>query len=175
MLEKLLGQKGLVANVSRTSRAHVEAVDFEFNPVEARPKQLQENQFFIPLSRRQFKTWKEIKKKAKGEATATFSVYKEHRRIQWLFFYPFGVREAEEQNAFGDKPRMGIGSIVHHHITEFLARNYPNHIIRHLGVVHPGRKRHLEAMGITQLTPYPIEAYRDIVRRFMARKFAMRF
>lgn len=89
--------------------------------------------------------------------------------IQWAKFYPFGTRETPALRG------TRIGELVHHAIVEHLADNYPNHTIYHSEAIEHARRKQLEGMKISPGQDYQIEAYRQLVRRHMEKRFRMRF
>ncbi|MDP3742313.1 MAG: hypothetical protein Q8R15_03295 [Candidatus Micrarchaeota archaeon] len=93
------------------------------------------------------------------------------KSIQWIRFYPFGHRETPALRG------TRIGELVHHAIVEHLADNYPNRTIRHSeseAILHARRKQ-LEKMKIDPDKVYKIEAYRQLVRTHMEKRFGMKF
>lgn len=89
--------------------------------------------------------------------------------IQWIKFYPFGNKDTP--------PIRGtrVGELVHHAIVEHLADNYPGRTIYHSEEIKHARKKQLEGMKISPGQDYQIEAYRQLVRRHMEKRFGMKF
>ncbi|MFH0713979.1 MAG: hypothetical protein V1722_04850 [Candidatus Micrarchaeota archaeon] len=89
------------------------------------------------------------------------------KTIRWTAFRPFGSSIAAVRNV---PTRYGIGTIVHGAITEYLAKQYPRHRIRHDAVVSWPRQQQLTAMGIASWQFYPMKTYARTVRQYTQMK-----
>ncbi len=158
---------GLVASVERNRSGNLEEIKFTFSQA-TKGQTLAKNEFLIPLSPAQLEAWAQhVRQHNFRIGDAVIRADRHAKRIGWTYFYPFGTA------SFIDTPKRGIGTIIHHHVTEFLARNFRGYVVWHTtpGV---GRQAHLRAMGIAPYTEYPINRYRKIVRRYLDKKFGKR-
>ncbi len=148
-------------------------------------KPIKKEVLFVPLSEDRYQALlklRQAKRRRLGNAnngSAGLYIMPRIKKIEWVSFYPTGTIDSWlDENyhgvAFPSVRRMGIGSLVHHAVTEKIAELFPHYKIQHLTVSYE-RRDHLNAMGIDERKSYPIENYRDIVRRYMKKKFGMNF
>ncbi|MFH1246827.1 MAG: hypothetical protein V1644_00455 [Candidatus Micrarchaeota archaeon] len=106
-----------------------------------------------------------------SDGTGSVALHYDDKRITLGRFMPLGTYN--KKGPF----RKGIGTRVHHAIVEHLAETLKGRTIKHQSREKLSRRRilQLEAMGVDITREYPIEEYRDIVRRYMERKFGMTF
>ncbi|MFH0713980.1 MAG: hypothetical protein V1722_04855 [Candidatus Micrarchaeota archaeon] len=127
---------------------------------------------FIPLSPKQLEAVKKLRADQHkngnrgGIGYSTVRTYPANHSLQWTTFDPM-------KGNWDIKPvRLGIGTLLHHAITEHLAANYPKHRVHHELVTTRERREHLKAMGINPEQAYKVEEYRDIIRRYIEKRKA---
>ncbi len=131
-----------------------------------KPPSSDKTKLFIPIPRKKVKALeKHFATNSPGEALVCVT----KNSIEWRMFYPFGTIDT--------KPLRGtrIGERIHHAIVEHLADNYPNRVILHGSAVTLARRKQLQGMRIKPGKFYEIEAYRQLVRRHMKKRFRMKF
>ncbi len=132
---------------------------------------VRKNRVFIPLSPTQAKQIERLSRTRKGNWLGFATLLKRRREnnLEWIEFYPTGRRAIENIT------RLGIGTRVHHGVTELLAKKFKRYSIEHDATLSAAHKAQLRAMGIKHSTRYPVEQYAEIVRRYAAKKFGRSF
>ena len=129
----------------------------------------EEGKIFVPLTGEQFNAL-EAYQKSSREGFCKVVLSHGKKLIEWKSFFPLGAidtREMEKKHEARAAPRrLGIGSLAHYAITEYLCRKHglQDYQIKHEPSASDERIRHLRSMGIDYSRTYSFPVYRDIVR-----------
>ncbi len=172
-------ENGLVGQISIGRFPGFKIVEFRFLPL-TREHPPSGEHVLVKLNPGQFKLFMGHYTQHLAEGKAQFHI--KGGKITEMRFFPFG--DSETTRAI--KPPRGskVGTLVHHAVVEYLADNFPNHVVHHdltnpeKGLIHGTSKErigHLRKIGINPERDTPIEEYQQITRRHMEKEFGMRF
>lgn len=127
------------------------------------------NRFSIPLSQSQAERLAHpLAVHHMAHGSVRFNIA--HGKVTWGGFYPFGNDKNFVHRNKNSPKRLGIGTDIHAAVTRYVAENYPEHKIRHIGKIKPARRKQLREMGIKTNHEYTMPEYQKIVQAHQQRK-----